>query len=61
MDSQLMVLFAIAFTCAVAVPGPNVAFVVAQTIKYGHKIILPCSLGFLISPDLQLQHLRAYR
>ncbi|WP_019304600.1 LysE family translocator [Xanthomonas oryzae] len=46
MDSQLMVLFAIAFTCAVAVPGPNVAFVVAQTIKYGHKIMFPCSLGF---------------
>lgn len=41
MDSHLMVLFAIAFTCAVAVPGPNVAFVVAQTIKYGHKIMLP--------------------
>ncbi|AZR22126.1 LysE family translocator [Xanthomonas vasicola] len=46
MDSQLMVLFAIAFTCAVAVPGPNVAFVVAQTIKYGHKIMVPCLLGF---------------
>ncbi|CBA16850.1 LysE family translocator [Xanthomonas albilineans] len=46
MDLQLMILFAIAFTCAVAVPGPNVAFVVAQALKYGHKIIAPCSLGF---------------
>ncbi|UKE70317.1 LysE family translocator [Xanthomonas cerealis pv. cerealis] len=41
-----MALFAIAFTCAVAVPGPNVAFVVAQALKYGRKIIVPCSFGF---------------
>nr|WP_237654404.1 LysE family translocator [Xanthomonas translucens] len=41
-----MALFAIAFTCAVAVPGPNVAFVVAQALKYGRRIIVPCSFGF---------------
>ncbi|QDI02545.1 MULTISPECIES: LysE family translocator [Xanthomonas translucens group] len=46
MDLHLMALFAIAFTCAVAVPGPNVAFVVAQALKYGRKIIVPCSFGF---------------
>ncbi|ELQ15855.1 LysE family translocator [Xanthomonas translucens] len=46
MDLHLMALFAIAFTCAVAVPGPNVAFVVAQSLKYGRKIIVPCSFGF---------------
>ncbi|MGL0785565.1 LysE family translocator [Xanthomonas translucens] len=46
MDLHLMAMFAIAFTCAVAVPGPNVAFVVAQSLKYGRKIIVPCSFGF---------------
>ncbi|KGE50256.1 LysE family translocator [Xanthomonas axonopodis pv. vasculorum] len=46
MDLHLVALFAIAFTCAVAVPGPNVAFVVAQSLKYGRNIIVPCSFGF---------------
>ncbi|AOD16220.1 LysE family translocator [Xanthomonas fragariae] len=46
MDIKLTVLFAIAFTCAVAVPGPNVAFAIAQALKHGIKIIAPCSFGF---------------
>ncbi|WP_044319771.1 LysE family translocator [Pseudomonas amygdali] len=46
MDLQLLVLFIVAFTSAVAVPGPNVAFAVAQALKYGTKTVVPCSFGF---------------
>lgn len=46
MDFHLLVLFCIAFTSAVAVPGPNVAFAVAQAIKHGLKTTIPGAFGF---------------
>lgn len=46
MDVHLWTLFSIAFTAAVAVPGPNVAFAVAQALKYGLKNTMPGALGF---------------
>ncbi|WP_439870388.1 LysE family translocator [Pseudomonas syringae] len=46
MDLQLLTLFIVAFTSAVAVPGPNVAFAIAQALKYGINTVVPCSFGF---------------
>lgn len=46
MDVHLWALFSIAFIAAVAVPGPNVAFAVAQALKNGFKNTLPGALGF---------------
>ena len=46
MDLHLLLLFAAAFTSAVAVPGPNVAFAVAQALKHGFKTTLPGAFGF---------------
>jgi threonine/homoserine/homoserine lactone efflux protein len=42
----LLVLISVAFTSAVAVPGPNVAFAVAQAIKHGLKTAIPGAFGF---------------
>lgn len=46
MDLHLLFLFSVAFTSAVAVPGPNVAFAVAQALKYGIKTTIPGAFGF---------------
>jgi homoserine/homoserine lactone efflux protein len=46
MDLHLLALFSVAFTSAVAVPGPNVAFAVAQAIKHGLKTAIPGAFGF---------------
>jgi homoserine/homoserine lactone efflux protein len=46
MDLNLLLLFAIAFTSAVAVPGPNVAFAVAEALKNGFRSTLPGAFGF---------------
>lgn len=46
MDASLLLLFAFTFIPAVAVPGPNAAFAVAQSIKYGHRIAMLAPLGF---------------
>ncbi|MPW23760.1 LysE family translocator [Paraburkholderia sp. CNPSo 3157] len=46
MDLHLFALFLVAFTVAVAMPGPNVAFAVAQTLKHGLKIAIPSAAGF---------------
>jgi len=46
MDASLLVLFACTFLPAVAIPGPNAAFAVAQSIKYGHKKAMLAPLGF---------------
>ncbi|MBT0569810.1 LysE family translocator [Curvibacter sp. CHRR-16] len=46
MDFHLLLLFFVAFTTAVAVPGPNVAFAVAQALKHGIRTTLPGALGF---------------
>lgn len=49
MDLHLLFLFFIAFASAVAVPGPNVAFAVAQTLKYGIRTTVPGALGFALA------------
>lgn len=46
MDLNLLLLFSVAFTSAVAVPGPNVAFAVAQALKHGIRTTLPGAFGF---------------
>lgn len=46
MDLHLLLLFSVAFTSAVAVPGPNVAFAVAQALKHGIRTTLPGAFGF---------------
>ncbi|QMV63741.1 LysE family translocator [Pseudomonas berkeleyensis] len=46
MDWHLLLLFSAAFTAAVAVPGPNVAFAVAQALKHGVRATLPGAFGF---------------
>ena len=46
MDWHLLLLFSAAFTGAVAVPGPNVAFAVAQALKHGVRATLPGAFGF---------------
>ncbi len=46
MDLHLLFLFFVTFTSAVAVPGPNVAFAVAQALKYGIKTTIPGAFGF---------------
>ena len=37
MDATLLILFVFTFIPAVAMPGPNSAFAVAQSIKYGYR------------------------
>lgn len=46
MDASLLILFALTFIPAVAIPGPNAAFAVAQSIKYGHRKAMLAPLGF---------------
>jgi len=46
MDASLLMLFALTFVPAVAIPGPNAAFAVAQSIKYGYKKAMLAPLGF---------------
>ena len=46
MDVSLLILFALTFIPAVAIPGPNAAFAVAQSIKYGHRKAMLAPLGF---------------
>ena len=46
MDLKLLILFALTFFPAVAVPGPNAAFAVAQSVKYGYRKAMLAPLGF---------------
>jgi len=46
MDASLLILFIFTFFPAVAMPGPNAAFAVAQSIKYGHRKAMLAPLGF---------------
>ncbi len=46
MDASLLILFALTFMPAVAIPGPNAAFAVAQSIKYGYRKAMLAPLGF---------------
>ncbi|KTT00724.1 LysE family translocator [Pseudomonas oryzihabitans] len=49
MDLNLLGLFAIAFTAAVAVPGPNVAFAIGQVLRHGRSTALPGAVGFALA------------
>ena len=46
MDASLLILFAFTFIPAVAMPGPNAAFAVAHSIKYGPRKAMLAPLGF---------------
>ena len=46
MNTSLLILFALTFVPAVAMPGPNAAFAVAQSIKYGHRKAMLAPIGF---------------
>jgi len=46
MDASLLILFVLTFIPAVAMPGPNAAFAVAQSIKYGYRQAMLAPLGF---------------
>lgn len=52
MDLNLLGLFALAFTAAVALPGPNVAFAVALVLRHGRGTALPGALGFALATAL---------
>lgn len=52
MDLNLLVLFALAFAAAVALPGPNVAFAVALVLRHGRGTALPGALGFALATAL---------
>jgi len=46
MDASLLILFVLTFVPAVAAPGPNAAFAVAQSLKYGHRKAMLAPIGF---------------
>jgi len=46
MNTSLLILFALTFIPAVAMPGPNAAFAVAQSIKYGYRKAMLAPIGF---------------
>ncbi|WP_145002694.1 LysE family translocator [Pseudomonas oryzihabitans] len=52
MELNLLGLFALAFTAAVALPGPNVAFAVALVLRHGRGTALPGALGFALATAL---------
>jgi len=51
-ELNLLGLFALAFTAAVALPGPNVAFAVALVLRHGRGTALPGALGFALATAL---------
>lgn len=52
MELNLLGLFALAFTAAGALPGPNVAFAVALVLRHGRGTALPGALGFALATAL---------
>jgi len=52
MDIISLVLFAVTFTSVLILPGPNSAFVVGQTLRYGVTGSLPVPLGFMSATGL---------
>ena len=49
MELNLLLLFILTFVPAVAMPGPNSAFAVAQTLKYGKGYGLLSPIGFAVA------------
>ena len=54
MTLSLWLLFVITFSSALAIPGPNAAYAIAQTITNGPKNGLLACLGFAIASGLNL-------
>lgn len=46
MDFQLWILFCVVFLSAAILPGPNVAFSMAQALDHGFKESFPGAVGF---------------
>lgn len=54
MDILLWILFVVTFSSALAIPGPNAAYAVAQTIGHGPKHGLMASAGFAFASGLNI-------
>ncbi len=49
MNETLWAMFFVVFASNVAVPGPNVAFSVAQSLNYGFRFALPAAFGLSLA------------
>ncbi len=54
MDTTLLILFALTFFPAVLLPGPNAAFAVAQSLRYGARKSIFAALGFMIASGIHV-------
>lgn len=54
MEFHLLVLFIYTFIPAVAMPGPNAAFSVAQSLKYGCKKAMLAPVGFTMATAIHV-------
>jgi len=54
MDTTLLTLFVLTFSPAVLLPGPNAAFAVAQTLKYGARKSIFAALGFMTATGIHV-------
>jgi homoserine/homoserine lactone efflux protein len=54
MELSLWLLFVATFASALAIPGPNAAYAIAQTLSYGPKQGLVAAAGFAFASGLNL-------
>ncbi len=54
MDFSLWLLFIVTFSSALAIPGPNAAYAIGQTLSYGPKQGIVASAGFAFASGLNL-------
>lgn len=54
MEYHLLALFVITFLPAVAMPGPNAAFAVAQSLTYGAKTAIMAPVGFAVATAIHV-------
>ncbi len=54
MDLSLWLLFIVTFVSALAIPGPNAAYAIAQTLSHGPKQGLFAAAGFAFASGLNL-------
>lgn len=54
MEAHLLALFVITFVPAVAMPGPNAAFAVAQSLTYGAKTAIMAPVGFAVATAIHV-------
>ena len=52
MDFTLLALFFLTFSSLLALPGPNTAFIVAQSLKYGFSSTIIVPLGFMVATGI---------